>query len=396
MSASEVSSALLEGHPGALASYRERIADLLAKSDYPSPAWSLRDKLGGRELVLYGAGEGSHLFVETVMALHGLNPALVMDKRFVGDGAFHGVPACAPDSCAWSPARRRNALVVVATGKAHLAREMADAARALGFGEVIPMMAVYEVHQPFSEPQELDVEGYGFFRRNAPHILDAFDLLQDEQSRAVFWGVLHNHCTRAPEPLPMRPKEEHNFPGDLPFSIDYSRYLCGGGADEFHLGELVCLLAGRMQRMVVVDPMIERISLPASGADVTFVPCALDDCDELVPFTRKAFERGTTYGCRVLPGGETFARATRIDTLIGTLSPSFISMDIEGGEERALKGARRTIATHRPTLAICVYHSVDHLWKIPLLIHSFNLGYRFWVRNYCSFTSETVVYAYAG
>jgi len=351
------------------------------------------EKLSGRELVLYGAGEASHLFVETVMATHGVRPALVLDRSFnVGD-SFHGVPACPPNGCKWSEARRREAMVVVATGKPALEKEMVAAALALGFGEVVPMMSIYELHQPFSEPLELDLEGYSFFHRNAESILDAFDLMEDNQSQAIFWGVLQNHCLRRPESLPMRPKEEHNFPEDLPFSINYDQYLCCGSPDEWVYSRL---LKGRTKRMVVVDPA-KDLMLPATGveADVTLIPCALDEDDQIVPFTRTSIERGSTWGCRVLQSGETFARATRVDTVIGTMSPTFISMDIEGAELRALEGAKKTITKSRPALAICVYHSVDHLWTIPRWINALGLGYRFWLRNYCSFTSETVLYAYS-
>jgi hypothetical protein len=146
--------------------------------------------------------------------------------------------------------------------------------------------------------------------------------------------------------------------------------------------------------MLIVDPEMVPL-LPVTSADVIVMPCALDERDEIVPFTRISTERGTTFGCRILPSGETFARATRIDTAIGTVSPSFISMDIEGAELRALKGAYQTIVKSRPTLAICVYHSVDHLWAIPRYINELGLGYRFWMRNYCSFTAETVLYAYS-
>jgi hypothetical protein len=347
--------------------------------------------LAGRELVLYGAGEGSHLFVETVMAIRGVRPALVLDRCFSAGDTFHDVPAYPPNNCAWPAARRREALVVVATGKPSLEREMITVALDLGFGEVVPMMSVYEVHQPFSEPLELDSEGYGFFHRNAENILAAFDSLQDEQSRAIFWGVLRNHCLRRPEPLPMGPKEEHNFPTDLPFSIDYGTYLCCGAPDAWHLARV---LQGPTQRMLIVDPEMVPL-LPVTSADVIMMPCALDERDEIVPFTRISTERGTTFGCRILPSGETFARATRIDTVIGTMSPSFISMDIEGAELRALKGAYQTIVKSRPTLAICVYHSVDHLWAILRYINELSLGYRFWMRNYCSFTAETVLYAYS-
>jgi len=391
MGAKAISERPLDAETDRLTSYRDRIVALLAEDDFPPGVWSLEGKLAGRELVLYGAGEGSHLFVETVMAIRGIRPALVLDRCFSAGDTFHDVPACPPNNCAWSEARRREALVVVATGKPSLEREMITAALDLGFGEVVPMMSVYEVHQPFSEPLELDSEGYGFFLRNAENILAAFDLLQDEQSRAIFWGVLRNHCLRRPEPLPMGPKEEHNFPTDLPFSINYGNYLCCGAPDGWHLARV---LQGPTQRMLIVDP--EKVPLlPVTSADVIVMPCALDERDEIVPFTRTSTERGNTFGCRILPSGETFARAARIDTVIGTMSPSFISMDIEGAELRALKGAYQTIVKSRPTLAICIYHSVDHLWAIPLYINGLGLGYRFWMRNYCSFTAETVVYAYS-
>ena len=61
--------------------------------------------------------------------------------------------------------------------------------------------------------------------------------------------------------------------------------------------------------------------------------------------------------------------------------------------KEALKGAEKTIWSSRPDLAICVYHAPNHLWEKPLYIHSLGLGYRFYLRNYTSFTGETVLYA---
>ena len=68
-------------------------------------------------------------------------------------------------------------------------------------------------------------------------------------------------------------------------------------------------------------------------------------------------------------------------------------MDIEGAEIEAIKGARNTISKHKPDLAISVYHKIEHLWEIPLLIKSLKSNYKFYLRSHEHFNQETVLYA---
>jgi hypothetical protein len=67
-------------------------------------------------------------------------------------------------------------------------------------------------------------------------------------------------------------------------------------------------------------------------------------------------------------------------------------MDIEGAELEALMGAKNLIARNRPHLAIGVYHCLDHLWRIPFMIHEWHLGYRFYMRQHNPLF-DTVLYA---
>jgi FkbM family methyltransferase len=69
-----------------------------------------------------------------------------------------------------------------------------------------------------------------------------------------------------------------------------------------------------------------------------------------------------------------------LDELLEHEHPTFIKMDIEGAEPDALRGARATIARHRPILAICVYHLQHHLWSIPLALREMCDGYDFVLR----------------
>jgi hypothetical protein len=68
-------------------------------------------------------------------------------------------------------------------------------------------------------------------------------------------------------------------------------------------------------------------------------------------------------------------------------------MDIEGAEPEALLGAARTMARHRPIMAICAYHKCEHLWTIPQLLKAANPDYKIYLRRYAEDCWETVYYA---
>lgn len=70
---------------------------------------------------------------------------------------------------------------------------------------------------------------------------------------------------------------------------------------------------------------------------------------------------------------------------------TFIKMDIEGFEERALKGASNHIKNDKPKLAIAVYHSNEDIWKLPRLIDSYNPDYKFHLRYHGGNLSPTEI-----
>ena len=62
--------------------------------------------------------------------------------------------------------------------------------------------------------------------------------------------------------------------------------------------------------------------------------------------------------------------------------PTFIKANIESYEYRMLSGAKETIRTFKPRLAICIYHNMVDMYSIPLLIHSIEPSYRLAVRHH--------------
>lgn len=82
-----------------------------------------------------------------------------------------------------------------------------------------------------------------------------------------------------------------------------------------------------------------------------------------------------------------------INVLGGGTIPTFIKMDIEGAELKALEGAAECISKYSPQLVISVYHRPEDIIEIPMLIKSLNPKYRFWLRHYSLSWFDTVLYA---
>lgn len=87
-------------------------------------------------------------------------------------------------------------------------------------------------------------------------------------------------------------------------------------------------------------------------------------------------------------------QADLLDDILAGKRVSWIKMDIEGAELQALEGCSELIRRNKPRLSICIYHELEHLYKIPLFIHSLRNDYRLLLRHHSEREGETVLYAY--
>lgn len=71
---------------------------------------------------------------------------------------------------------------------------------------------------------------------------------------------------------------------------------------------------------------------------------------------------------------------------------SFMKLDIEGAECKALEGAKETIIQNKPVLAICVYHNQNDFLDVPEFVLKLNSMYKIYLRHYTTGVFETVMY----
>jgi len=71
--------------------------------------------------------------------------------------------------------------------------------------------------------------------------------------------------------------------------------------------------------------------------------------------------------------------AIPLDAALNKESVSFIKIDVEGYERNVLLGAEDTIERCRPVLAVSVYHMLNDIWQLPLLLDKFCRNYKFFL-----------------
>ena len=372
------------------------LSQLFARDSFPEDAFYIHKAFRDRKILVYGAGESFHYFKEVVMRQYGYIPSVVLDRKFSHGDTFEGIPAFSPFEYQPSADEKRNGLVVICLGKQRYFDEVVQTLRDMGFRNILSLMDIYEIHNPFHLPQELEERGFEYYLNQREQIESCFDILADDLSREVFIRCLQTHLQRKPIAIPMRAREEQYTPEDIRLSRGYSRFIyCG-----VSIGEIARIFGriGKVDELVCFEPDPNQFALTAGYVSanrerlakrVTAIPCAVYSHESIEPFTYS----DTSFGSRILASGEARIQCVSIDHVLPGFCPTFINMDIEGAEPEALKGAEKTIRANRPDLAICVYHSPSHLWQLPLHLHGLGIGYKLYLRNYTSYTGETVLYA---
>lgn len=74
-------------------------------------------------------------------------------------------------------------------------------------------------------------------------------------------------------------------------------------------------------------------------------------------------------------------RCTCVDDILGNNNVSYIKFDVEGFEQKALKGASETIKHCKPKMLVSCYHRSEDIFTIPLLVKSIRDDYKVFIRH---------------
>lgn len=241
-------------------------------------------------------------------------------------------------------------------------------------------------------------------------------MLSDDRSRKIYREVVYRRLMGATgefNSLKTRDNPQYIF---LPMFRDLSDEViidCGGYIGD-SVEKFVAAFGNHVRKVYSFECLKENIQkiretgsrLKADGWDgeLVIAPYAVSDRDGTVTFNDIGKPEGgylpenrqtLEYNDKLAPI-ETFeVEARAIDSFVPAEERiTYIKMDIEGAEYAALVGAEKTIKTHRPRLAISIYHNPADYWRLCELVHKFCPEYKFAVRHHQNNHLDTVLYAW--
>jgi FkbM family methyltransferase len=226
-------------------------------------------------------------------------------------------------------------------------------------------------------------------------IAEAAKLWADEKSRDLFnrWILARETGDVAPLNAAWREEKSQQYlPQDVEGWPQQIRSFIDGGAFD---GDTLRILDARFLRdYYAFEPDAANFAkLGAAASTCSQTRAFLWPCGLWNETTTLSFHADGLGSSALADDGTVQVPVVALDDVLRGVRADVLKLDIEGAEPQALKGARQFIEAARPALAVCVYHHAEHLWTIPLLLDSWRLNYRFFLRAHACNGFEWVLYA---
>lgn len=341
----------------------------------------LNAKLRNNRIVLYGAGALGAEFYRCLIS-RGIKVECFCDTYKTGVDETTGITVISPVQLANEYTAGGGGVIIISTSS--FVDEIYEKLIDMGFND-----------ESIVKDEEIALFFTISYNEFLPHLDGyewAYNFFDEDTSRYVIMDRIRSYLLGMPMksyPLPQY------FEPDL-FSLTENEVFVDAG---FFSGdtteEFIRQTKGKFKRIYGFEPDSKNIekaaSLTAKHKNITLIQKGVWDKEDVLHFSSNA-----TAG-QITETGNITVPVTSIDIFftnnVYDEYPTFIKMDIEGAEKKALIGSENTIRKAAPKLAICVYHKPEDIYELPKLMHEYSLKYKFALRHYTRLWFETVCYA---
>ncbi|MBQ9518106.1 MAG: FkbM family methyltransferase [Eubacterium sp.] len=321
-------------------------------------------KNGGKPVVLYGMGLGAEKIMATLSG-YGIEVAdIFASDEFVRGHSFKGYRVLKYSEIC----EKYGDFNVVLCFASHLDSVIANIRR------------IDSEHTVFAP--DVPVAGGGLFSREyIAENEDKFDLvynrLADDESRRVFADILNYKVSGKIKYLLNSFADKGSIYSDILKLNTHENIIDLGAYDGDTIAEFLTATGGEYDYITALEPDEKNFKKLLKNTEELFdITClnmgAWDKKDTLI-FAKKAGRNSK------LAADGVSVDVIDVDSL--ELSPTFIKMDIEGAELKALCGLEQTIKKYAPKLYICAYHRNEDLFALPLKVWEMNPNYKIYFRH---------------
>jgi FkbM family methyltransferase len=222
-------------------------------------------------------------------------------------------------------------------------------------------------------------------------------LCSDEESRQQFVNQLNFRLHLDYESLPANLHQGY-FPDLLPKLDDSTIFVDCGAFDGDSIRDFLNLQNSRFARIYAFEPdelnfarLKEFVAAldPDLSRRINLYHAAVGQAR-----TRVSFNATGNMSASLAADGEQTVDLLTLDEVVDPSDGAvFLKLDVEGAELDVLNGAQQLLREAKPLIAISVYHRPDDLWSLPLLLHSFDSDYNYYLRTQGEDGMDVICYA---
>ncbi len=329
------------------------------------PLWD-RLKKADKPIVLYGMGNGADMIIEVLDSLGIEYRDVFASDGFVRGHSFHGKKVLT-----YSEIKEKyGEFITLMTFAVHDASTLA---------RIKEMSEEGEFYSPTVPIAGKGLFTFDYLKEHNEDFDRAYNILCDEKSKNDFTDVLNFKISGKTEYLFRSMYEKEKLYEDILRLSDEEVIVDLGAYDGDTVREFLSVTGGKYKKIYAFEPdeknfrkltkkteELERIERYNLGAW---------DKKETLFFAKKG-GRNSRKDENGIP--------VSFDSVDNTVKDevTFLKMDIEGAEARALDGAKETIKKYLPKLYVCAYHRNEDMYVLPQKIKDFDNRYKVYFRHH--------------
>lgn len=234
---------------------------------------------------------------------------------------------------------------------------------------------------------------YNYIKENDSKFTYTYQLLEDEFSKNTMVAFLNSHVTGQLTEL-YQYKQDNQYFNDLTNHYKIDTYVDAGAFDGdtlikfndfYHDYNKIFAFEPDPDNCLKLKDMVKENAMK----NIIILQKGCYDKTETLRFSQNSTSAALSEN------GAISVDVTTIDSIAKDYKISYIKMDIEGSELKALHGSKTIISRDIPILAICVYHTPEDLITIPQYINSIvpEKTYQYYLKYHGENYRELVFYA---
>lgn len=340
------------------------------------------------KIILYGAGCCGAVFAE-LLQKSGFRVECFFDRNFdKTNKKIMGIPI-------WQPTLLdADGLVVVCIlKKGKLYEEIAEDLRQLGYRRICHIYELREEKSLFEGQSLILAPDREAVFQNLHRYDNLKNHLEDDLSRQILDKILEFLLEDVDAEIPAFKIEEQYFAYDIYRRIS-EEYVVDCGAFK---GDVMRIFLEKNHHQfahyLAIEPdesylpFLRHTADQESDGKIEIKNCALSDKQEQLRMRNYAQEDSI-----VCADGEMQVQAYPLDELIEGRLCTFLKIDVEGYDKKAIIGASKLIRDQKPVIAVAAYHSESDFYEIFEILYSLYENYHFYLRSYMN-VQETILYA---